>query len=63
MYRKLVQRMGLNGSCKNNKVRKFIVQSQLLFNKLDKGGVEIVPLSFNLNISKPVSYENETLSL
>jgi hypothetical protein len=55
--------MGLNGSCKNNKVRKFIVQSQLLFNKLDKGGVEIVPLSFNLNISKPVSYENETLSL
>jgi len=55
--------MGLNGSCMNNKVRKFIVQSQLLFNKLDKGGVEIVPLPFNLNISKPVSYENETLSL
>ena len=49
--------------CISNKVLKFIVQIQLLFNKLDKGGVEIVPLPFNLNISKPVSYENETLSL
>jgi len=28
-----------------NKVRKCIVQCQLVWQKLDKGGVEIVPLS------------------
>ncbi|CAI8413915.1 MAG: Uncharacterised protein [Cryomorphaceae bacterium] len=33
--------------CHDNKVRKFIVQSQLVFNKLDKGGAEIVPLLTN----------------
>lgn len=35
---------------------------QLVFDLLDKGGREIVPLLFIINISKPVSYENETLS-
>ena len=42
----------LSSASKVNKFRKFIVQSQLVFNKLDKGGAEIVPLPTNFKYFK-----------